>query len=115
MHKIENKAYLKPKPPTVVDKPPKEEKEAKIGSNEEIQLDFRRLGDSTLKKLHPKLAEHYDNLNEAIFKLHTLGPRTQEFKRKYTNEVEHYRKKVQEYKKNEGITREDEIRWLNGD
>lgn len=112
MHKIENKAYLKPKTPIVVDKPPKEEKEAKTDSNEQIELDFRRLGDSTLKKLHPKLAEYYDNLNDAANKLHTLGPRSSEFRIKYTNELQHFRKKVKEYKKNEGITREDEIRWL---
>lgn len=113
MKKIENKAYLKEKEEKVIEEPQKEEKETKTASNDKIEVNFKRVGDSTMKKLHPKLAEHYEELNAAIFRQHTIGFRSRDLQRACEIDVEFIRAKIKEYKKNEGITREMEIKWMN--
>lgn len=65
---------------------------------------------SLMKEKHPRLAKLYEQLNTVTSKLHILGPRSASIKMQLTNEVEELRKKIKEYKKNEGITREEEMR-----
>ncbi len=116
MKKIEDKSFVKAKEIKPEVKPP-----PKAVSIDEViekakvkEPSFDIVGDSTMKREHPKLVEYYNNMNTASNNLSTLGHRSHDFKRQYTNEVEHWRAKIREYEKNEGISREDHIRWNNG-
>lgn len=108
MKRIEDKSFVKAR-----DDKPKEEVPSKVITISETikEPSFRVIGDSLMKKEHPKLAELYTELNNASDNLFTLGHRSHDLKRQYTNDVEFWRKKIREYEKNEGITRDDHIRW----
>lgn len=113
---IENKAFLKKKNEEVIDKPPKQKIGFKIDSKEEITNMFEpaiELNSGLLAKEHPVLAKHYDDLNSALWNETVVGGRSTELRRNCELETQKIRKKIKEYEKNEGITREDHQRWAN--
>jgi len=116
MKKIEDKSFVKSKEikPEIKDPPKAISIDKVIEKAKAKEPSFDIIGDSTIKREHPKLAEHYAELNTASNNLFTLGHRSHDMKMKYTNEIERIRAKIREYEKNEGISREDHIRWNNG-
>lgn len=75
------------------------------------ETQLKRKTDGPIRRLHPELADMYEELNGVT----ELMYRTRDFRVVGPIKQDRIRRHISDYKKSHGITREDEIRWFKED